>query len=130
MMLANLQVADVPQEWRDLETASRTLGTEIMDADEEQREKLLGALRLELPDEPTWTDMQLSRSEAKWALPPDARDHDFFVAQLPLTLMVSSKYHLTKLAVRLVLDTAEDTAGALCRDLCRMPVATGERGGR
>lgn len=117
-MLAQFQVTDVPQEWLDLEAASSTLRTQIMDPDDEQRDRLLDALRLELPEEPTWTDMQHSRSGTKWTLPPENREHDFYVAQLPLALIVSSKYYLTKLAVRLTLDTAADAEGALCRDLC------------
>jgi len=117
-MQATWQVTDVPQEWQDLDAVTGTAKTKVLDPDDKEREKLLDAIRLELPDVPTWTDLQKPPPGITGTFSPEHDEHDFFVAQLPLSLIVTKKYHLTKLAVHLVLETEASAAEALCRDLC------------
>jgi hypothetical protein len=117
-MLANLKVGTVPQMWKDYDDATGTLKMEILDADAAQGAEMLKALRLELPDEPTWTNLQHSPSDKTLKLPPEDPDFDFYMAQVPLTLIVAQKYHLTKLALKLSLETTAHGKDALAYDIC------------
>jgi hypothetical protein len=117
-MLANLKVGTVPQQWRQYDDATATLKTEILDADAAQSSEMLEALRLELPDEPTWINLQHCPPDKSWELPPEDSRFDFYMAQVPLTLIVAQKYHLTKLALRLALETVTRGGEALAHDIC------------
>jgi hypothetical protein len=106
-------------EWDVADDVLGVLGGSTTPADDAESKAMLDSLQIALPDKVKWTTLREKAAQRKipLELPRDQAHKDFFLAEVPLSIIQTGKYHLVKLGLQLNLETTHRSQDVVAYDL-------------